>query len=516
MIQLKSYRHQATTGNGSKILPDGCKRLYRSLFAALLTVLLLGGCSAVGPDYVQIKPDAPKTWHTSLDGGLTGGPPPPEILSRWWKVLNDPQLESLEKRAVQNNLELRQAKARIREARARWGINRARLFPTIDAEGSLSSYRSSENNGSGHEDRLYAVGFDAGWEIDVFGGTRRSIEAARAEVESSREELHNVLVSLLAEVALNYIQARTYQARLAVTRANISTQQETYDLNRSLYQAGLIDKLALEQSHFNLEHTRSKVPTLQTSLEAAKNRLAVLLGCKPGTLHPELAEQQPVPTIPLTVAVGIPAETLRHRPDIRRAERRLAAATARIGQATADLYPKFYLAGSIGLESLTYDNLWQWASRHWNYGPGFSWHVFDAGAVRRNIEVQNARQEQALISYEATVLQALEEVENALVAYTKEQQRKEALDRATAAAKLAVQLARDQYQAGLVDFNNVLVSQLALLSLQNEQAQSNGATAMNLIRLYKTLGGGWNFQVPPAPAGGKTGNGKINVKGVSP
>jgi len=468
----------------------------RSVMPALVMTLFLSGCFAVGPDYTRVRPDAPKAWNTTLEGGLTNTQMAPDTLSQWWKILGDPQLESLEKRAVQGNLELKNARARIREARAQRGISRTRLFPTVDATGSITDHRSSENNGLGHESKLYAAGFDAGWELDIFGGTRRAIEAAQAEVESSMEDLHDVLVSLMAEVALNYVDARTYQARLAATMGNIAVQQETYELNLSLRQAGLIDELALEQSLYNLEHSHSQIPLLQTGLEAAKNRLAVLLGKKPGAVHPELAEEKSIPAIPVSVAVGIPAETLRHRPDIRRAERNLAAATARIGIATADLYPKFRLNGTIGLESISSGNLWQWASRSWNFGPQVSWNIFDAGAIRQNIQVQNARQEQALISYEATVLQAQEEVENALVAYAKEQQRRSALAKATSAAKRADLLARDQYQAGLVDFNDVLDAQRSLLSFQDELAQSSGVVTTNLIRLYKALGGGWTFHAP--------------------
>lgn len=468
----------------------------RSILPILLLIPLLNGCFAVGPDYVRVKPEAPKTWHSTLEGGLKDTPPAPDTLSQWWKVLGDPQLESLEERAVQGNLELKNARARVREARAQRGISETKLYPSIDATGSMTDQRSSENNGLGHEGKLYAAGFDAGWELDIFGGTRRAIEAAQAEVESSVEDLHDVLVSLLAEVALNYVDVRTYQSRLAATKGNIAVQQETYELNRSLRQAGLIDELALEQSRYNLEHSRSQIPALQTGLEAAKNRLAILLGKHPGTVHQELAGQKPIPAIPLAVAIGIPAETLRHRPDIRRAERQLAAATARIGVATADLYPKFRLSGTIGLESISTGNLWQWASRSYHFGPSISWNIFDAGAIRRNIQVQNARQEQSLITYESTVLHAQEEVENALVAYAKEQQRRSALAKATAAAKRADLLARDQYQAGLVNFNDVLDAQRSLLSFQDELAQSSGVVTTNLIRLYKALGGGWTFHAP--------------------
>jgi NodT family efflux transporter outer membrane factor (OMF) lipoprotein len=285
---------------------------------------------------------------------------------------------------------------------------------------------------------------------------------------------------------------------LAVTEANIKTLQDSYELNQSRYQAGIIDELAVQESLRLLETSRSQIPSLEAGLEAAKNRLAVLLGEQPGKLHQELSGQRTIPAVPTTMAVGIPADTLRHRPDIRRAERSLAAQTARIGVATADLYPKFRLFGTIGLESLSAGDFFTYASRTWGFGPSVSWNIFDAGAIRQNIEVQTARQEQALIRYESAVLQALEEVENALVAYAKEQQRREYLTKAEAAAERATLLAQDQYEAGLVNFNNVLDAQRALLILQDQLAQSEGSVTSNLVRLYKALGGGWTFLQPAA------------------
>ncbi|MFZ0447682.1 MAG: efflux transporter outer membrane subunit [Desulfatiglandaceae bacterium] len=482
------------------------KRVFCRLPAAV-AILTLAGCAAVGPDYKPVKPDAPPTWHTELRGGLRAVPLNPETLSRWWRTLDDPELSSLEERAVNGNLNLKEARSRIREARALRGESRAGLFPSLDAAGSATKRRSSENSGIGGESKLYAAGFDAGWELDIFGGARRSVEAAQANLEAAQENLRDVLVSLLAEVALNYVDVRTNQARLAVTRANIGAQQETYELNLSRYQAGLIDELAVQQSLYNLERTRSQIPALQTGLAAAKNRVAVLLGESPGALDEELAETLPLPTLPVTVAVGVPAETLRNRPDIRRAERNLAAQTARIGVATADLYPKFRLFGTIGLESISSGDLLEWASRTWSIGPSVSWKVFDAGAIRQNIRVQTARQEQALIQYQSTVLKAKEEVENVLVAYAKEQLRQESLARATAAARRADLLARDRYKAGLADFSNVLDAQRSLLAFQDELAQSKGLVTTNLVRLYKALGGGWSF-IETVPHPGKKQDGK--------
>ena len=452
--------------------------------------LLQGGCM-VGPDYARQEPEAPEQWHASLQGGLTADRPDPAILASWWHVLDDPLLTSLEDRAVKGSLDLQDARARVLEARALRGIERAGLFPFVDANAAASRSHSSESTGTGDERTLYSVGFDAGWELDVFGGTRRAVEAAQANLEASEEYLHEVLVSLMAEVALNYLEVRTFQARLEANRADIQTQLEIYNLNVSRFKAGLISELNVQESLRILSTTKAVLPTLEIGLEAAINRLTILLGERPGSLHAELAEQQPIPALPASLAIGIPAETLRRRPDINRAERILAAQTARIGVATADLYPKFRLDGLLGLEATSSGDLFQSSSRVWSVGPRAVWNVFDAGAVRQNIQVQNALQEQALINYESTVLGALEELENALVGYARQQTRREFLSEALSAATKAERLARDQYEAGLVGYSNVLDSQRALLLIKDPKVQSDGAVASSLVRLYKALGGGW-------------------------
>jgi NodT family efflux transporter outer membrane factor (OMF) lipoprotein len=458
-----------------------------------LALLALGGC-AVGPDYVEPEIQSPADWHADLQDGLTPEPVDPQTLAQWWKTLKDEILSSLMERAVLGNLDLKNAEARVREARALRGIRWSGFFPTVDLTGLANKSRSSDNSDTGRVRELYAVGFDAAWELDVFGGVRRSVEAADAVLSASRENLHDVLVSLLAEVALNYVETRTFQARLQVARDNITAQEETYELVRSRFEAGLSDELGVQQARYNLENTRSQIPTLRTGLAAAQNRLAVLLGEAPGAVHQELGGPRPIPVPPLTIAIGVPADTLRHRPDVRRFERLLAAQTARIGVATADLYPKFFLHGTIGLESTTAGNLLRSGSRTWGFGPGVSWNLFDAGAIRRNIEVQSALQEQALNQYESTILGALEEVENAVVAYAEEQFRRESLSSAAEAANRAVLLAQDQYKAGLVDFNNVLDAQRSLLSFQDALTLSEGTVTSNLVRLYKALGGGWEKQ----------------------
>jgi NodT family efflux transporter outer membrane factor (OMF) lipoprotein len=445
----------------------------------------------VGPDYV--RPDTPvsATWHTELKGGLSGGEMDPQTLAAWWKTLNDPELSRLIDRAVLGNLDLKKALARVREARARRGIAKADLFPTLDATGSATWSRTSKDTGSGKTNDFYAAGFDAGWELDIFGGVRRSVEAAESDLQATQEDLRNILVSLLAEVALNYIDVRTSQVQIAVAEENLEAQSETYQLTQWRCEAGLSDELAVQQARYSLENTRSLIPALRTALEEAMNRIAVLLGEQPGRVHPELEKQEPIPVTPLNAAVGVPADLLRRRPDVRQAERQLAAQTARIGVATADLYPKFTLSGSIGLEALSLTNLSSSGTWTLSGGPRMSWAIFKGGAIRQNIEVQSALQEQYLIAYESAVLSALEEVENALVAYAEVQQRRQSLSEATEAARKAVALAQHKYQAGLTDFNNVLDAQRSLLSFQEQLAQSEGNVTSNLVRLYKALGGGW-------------------------
>jgi multidrug efflux system outer membrane protein len=468
----------------------------QSWLPAVLAVLILAGCATVGPEHVPPDTTVSKNWHTQLNGGLSTEQIDPGTLSSWWATLNDPELSGLIERAVKGNLNIKEARARIREARARRGLAGADLFPTLNATGSATWSRTSENTGTGETRDFYEAGFDAGWELDLFGGKRRSIEAADADLQASQENLHDVLVSLTAEVAVNYVEVRTYQKRLSVTLANLKIQQETFSLTQARYQAGLDDELAVQQARSNLESTRSQIPSLRTGLEEAMNRIAVLLGEQPGALHRQLRNDKSVPGVPLKVAVGVPADALRRRPDVRKAERELAAQTARIGVATSDLYPKFTLSGSIGIEALSLDNIISAGSRTFSIGPRITWPIFNAGSIRANIEVQSAIQERAMIQYESAVLSALEEVENALAAYGEEQIRRTSLEEAADAAKQALDLAQYKYQTGLIDFITVLDAQRSLLNYEHQLAQSTGTITSNLVRLYKALGGGWTSMAP--------------------
>ncbi len=474
----------------------------RRLWLCGCGAFLAAGC-AVGPDYRAPEPAPPSAWHAPLDRGLKPSAADQQDLAAWWSRLGDPLLNRLEERAVAANLDLRQALARVREARARRGVADADLYPSLSASGKASRSRGSAEIAPRTTTTLYDLGFDASWEIDLFGGSRRSVEAAQADLEASEADLRDALVTLSAEVARNYLDLRTQQARLASAEANLQAQTDTYRLARDRYELGAANRLAAEQARYNLESTRSQIPPLRTAIEQSKSRLAVLLGQAPGSLAAELDAAGALPAPPADVAVGIPADTLRRRPDVRRAERKLAAQTARIGVATADLYPKLSLLGSIGLEALLFSRLWGRDAVTQQLAASGSWSLFDAGRVRRNIDVQNALQEQSLAAYEAAVLGALEDVENALVAYSQEQARRDSLATAVDAARLAERVARDRYEAGATDFQGVLDAQRSRLSLEDQLATSRGQTVANLVALYKSLGGGWDA-IPANPAAAAT------------
>jgi NodT family efflux transporter outer membrane factor (OMF) lipoprotein len=344
----------------------------------------------------------------------------------------------------------------------------------------------------------YSAGFDAGWELDIFGGTKYSVEAAEAQVGASIESRRDMRVSVTAEVALNYTDVRTYQTRIAIADTNLALQKDTYDITRWRAEAGLTTQLDVEQARYSLEQTRSSLPTLNTGLAEAKNRLAVLLGQQPMTLEELLSERKPIPDAPIEVAVGVPADAVRRRPDIRQAERLLAAQTAEIGAAEAARYPSFTLNGSTGLESLNLADLLSAGTWISSISAGIGYPVFHAGSLRQNVVVQTALQEQALVEYESAVLNALEEVDNALIAFAGEQMRRRSLGEAAESARNAVTMVTIEYTAGQKDFQSLLEAQRSLFNLQDQLASSEGQIVSDLIRLYKALGGGWT---PLTPSG---------------
>lgn len=341
------------------------------------------------------------------------------------------------------------------------------------------------------DQNLFQSGFDATWEIDLFGGLRRAVQAAEANIVASEEDLHDLTTTLIAEVARNYVEARTYQKRLAVARKNIETQKESVELTRAKFNAGLTSELDVAQAVAQLANTSSQVPRLETLWFQAVHRLSVLLGRNPGALLAELEETGPIPVSPPEVPVGLPSELLRRRADIRRAERDLALATANIGVATADLYPRFSITGAFGTQTHDMQYFLDRNSAFWSIGPSFRWPIFAGGRIRGNIAVQEARQQQAFVQYHQAILSALEEVENSLIAYRNEQVRYEHLETAVNANQRAVDIASERYVKGLTDFLRVLESERSLYVTEDQLIQSEAEVVSNYIALHKALGGGW-------------------------
>jgi NodT family efflux transporter outer membrane factor (OMF) lipoprotein len=447
-----------------------------------LCMCFVVGCR-VGPDYIPYEMEVSKNWSDTAK--LHGGAEPNMV--QWWASFNDPTLTSLVERALESNLDLKQARSRIRQARAaRWSAEGG-FWPTVDVTGSQSRSRTS----AGAKSNLYKTGLDASWEMDIFGGQRRDIEAAGADVQAAVEDLRDVWVTLAAEIAVNYIELRGYQQEIVILQRNLRTQQKTAELTRTRFQGGFVGALDVANADALVATTAAQLPLLESSAQQTIHNLGVLLGAEPSALGGELNSISAVPSAPLRAPVGVPSELLRRRPDIRRAELQIHAATARIGVATADLFPKFALSGSVGFQSRYADQLVNWNKRIWSMGPSASWNIFDAGRVRANIETSKSLQEQSILTYQSTVLTAMQEVEDAMVALAKEQEHYDALQKAVNFNRKAVELATTLYTQGETDFLNVLSAQRSLYSSEDALVSSRQAISTNLVALYKALGGGW-------------------------
>jgi len=470
----------------------------RYLAFGALTVLL-SGCM-VGPNYHRPEVSVPATYPQVLTT-LTNQTS--QELSQWWRVFHDPQLDTLINQATMANLDLRLAQARVREARAQAGVARSALFPSATANGEYSRQRLSEHSpegllarGAGRslEQNFFDTGFDANWELDVFGGNRRGLQAAKADLGATEESRRGVLITVIGDLGLNYLDLRGLQRQLAVARENLRLQEDTLALIRDRSRAGLANELDTARAEAQAANTGSQIPLLEQDIQRSIHRLSILIGKEPAELQSQFDAPAPIPAATPSIPVGLPSDLLRRRPDIRQAEREVAAATARTGVATADLFPRFFLTGAAGLQSLNASDFFSAGSRFWSLGPSIRWPVFTAGRIRQNIKVQNARQEQSLIRYEQTVLTSLEEVENALVACGKEEEHRQALVQSEAANRRAVELANARYRSGLVDFLNVLETQRSLLAVQDDLVRSERTADQNLVRLYKALGGGWEAE----------------------
>jgi len=506
--------------------------LCAAMASGLLAACMLPACT-VGPDFVRPTPQAPAHWSTRAtappapeqrptapaDGAAA---PPSSVdeqnaeLRSWWRGLEDPKLDSLIERAVQSNLDLRAAVLRIEEARAQRAIAAAAFWPTLSVDASYSRQRFSETTPTGsllttvggargpggasvnipNPYNQFQLSAGASWEIDLFGRVRRSVEAAQAGVQVSIEDQRAVLVSVVADVAQSYTELRGAQARLRVARENLATINELLDLTRQRRAAGLTTDIDVGNAIAQADATSADLPAFELEITQNVNQLSRMLGQEPEALRPELDGAAPVPSVPANVSIGLPADLARRRPDIREAEANLHAATAQIGVAVADLFPRLTLAANGGLQSDATGNLFAWASRFGSLGPTLDVPVFDRGRWK-TVRLYDVRAQEAALAYQRTVLDALHEVENALAAYAADQRRRTWLEAAVAQNRDALALSRQRYENGLVTFIDVLDMQRTLRQNELSLADSVAAVTTDLVRLYRALGGGWQ----PGPQG---------------
>lgn len=496
-MKFSPHRHRAARAGSLPIL-------------CALAALALGGCglgewarngAKVGPNYKP--PDAPvaSQW---IDYQNAHVQTQPQDLSRWWTVFGDPVLDSLIAQAEQQNLSLRAAGARITEARARRGITVGNLFPQFqEAAGSYSANKISTQLprvGDQYFQR-WEAGFNAAWELDLWGRFRRSIEAADAELDASVADFEDVLVVLLADVSANYVQYRTFQERIRVARTNVEIQEKSFQLATDKFNAGATTERDVQQAKQVLEQTRAAIPQLEASKRQAANALCVLLGIPVTDLAARLGAERTIPVAEPELALGIPADLLRRRPDVRRFERLAASQSALIGVAKADLYPRLSILGSIGVQAEDFDGLFKTpGSIAGSIGPAFHWDILNYGRIGNNVEIQKARFEQAVANYQEAVLRANRETEDAVIGFLKSQERTRSLEQSVAAAQRTVDISYDQYREGIIDFTPVFLFEGTLAEQQDQLALARGEIALSLVEMYRALGGGWERTGSGSPA----------------
>ena len=463
----------------------------------LIISVLIQGCM-VGPDYSRPPVPQQNGWQ-AVKGAEAQQPED----VHWWRSLNDPQLVNYIEKGISGNQNIKEAQARVCEARALRGVAVASLLPqvsgsalynrslTSDTAGIISELPKNLISKVNFEQNLFQAGFDASWEIDIFGGRRREVQAASARAQSSIENYRDVMVSVIAEIARNYVELRGAQRQLAIAEKNSGIQEETLSLVRIRQDSKITSDLEVEQAKAQLERTRGSIPPLEASIRGSAYRLAVLTGQPPDSLLNELLATSPIPNPPDIVPVGLPSDLLLRRPDLRRAENDLRAATADIGASTADLYPRFYLTGYAEPESAKFVDLFRANSFAWSVGPTVSWPVFQGGRIRSNIAATEARRDEALARYRQAVLTAMEDVETSLVGYAEHQVERERLALSVQSQSKAVELARKRFETGIRDFLTVLDAERQLRDVENSLALSETQVLVNLISLYKALGGGW-------------------------
>lgn len=468
------------------------------LAMAGLCLLAPAGC-LVGPNYHPQETRMPDQWTGPTDKMTVAAEKQAELV-HWWTTFNDPLLTSLVEQAVQSNLDLKLAAARLQQARANYGIAVADQWPQVLANAGFTRGRASAMNGpkplKAHS--LFQVGLDASYEMDVFGGIARNVEAAGADIEASAWDGRDVLVSVVAEVALDYMSLRGFQQRVVIAQRNLKDQQHSAEITRKRQKGGLVSDLDVANAEAQVASTASTIPLFESQARQAIYSLGVLLGQEPAALLKELGPAAEIPATPPEVPISLPSELLRRRPDIRSAEAQIHAATARIGVATADLFPKFSMGGSAGFQSNTLQSLLDGKNGFFSFGPSVSYTVFDGGRTASNIELQKALTDQVVITYQQTILTALQDVENALIAYSKEQENRKFLIEAVAANRKALDISIRLYTEGETNFLSVLIAEKNLFDSEDALVQSTQTVSAQLVALYKALGGGWN-EDPPAP-----------------
>ncbi|GBQ62306.1 secretion system type I outer membrane efflux pump lipoprotein NodT [Ameyamaea chiangmaiensis NBRC 103196] len=502
----------------------------RLSFRALITGLTIAatGC-AVGPDYHKPTPWTPPAWQPSTRADQAPGHSVPVAVAAdvaWWDQFHDPELSALERRVATDNLDVRVATARLAESRAQLRMAGAERFPGLSASGSYSRSQYStkelqraisrvggelggengqfirDSSGSAKIPQLdmWADSIDASWEVDLWGRVRRQYEVARADMAASEEEQRAVLIGRMAELARDYMTLRGAQQQLRITHDDITVAGQLLTLAQSRYRSGLVSDLDVESARSQLAADQAQVAPLEQSIAEQINALSLLMGAPPHALDAELATPSAIPPVPPRVPVGIPSELARRRPDIREAEDKLHAATADVGEAVAEFYPKITIDASFGFQSLSFRDLGFWNAKAWNVGPSITLPIFQGGRLRGQLELKKSAQKEAAISYQQTVLGAWRDVDNALTAYREEQLRLDGLKREADADAHSLELARSQYRSGLVTYISVLDAQRHALSSHLSVTQSTANVSGNLVALYNALGGGWEIAMPDLEA----------------
>nr|WP_283949537.1 efflux transporter outer membrane subunit [Limobrevibacterium gyesilva] len=486
---------------------------------------MVTGCT-VGPDFERPAPWwSPASWGTEPSAAKLSQAVPEPVDPQWWKLLDDPLLTSLETRLAGANLDMRLATIRLAEARAQLGVVESARFPSINGNASYTRQQQSREgvlalqssnpgptpgtNANGQSGQggvpnsrltqpfdLFQYGFDASWELDFWGRVARGVESAGAQVTASAETRRDTLVTASAELARAYIQLRGTQRKLDITRQNLATARQSLRLTQERAAGGVTTDLDVANAAAEVEATAALLPALEAQQAQLVNAISFLLGEQPRALEVQLAAPRAIPAVPPRVPVGVPSELARRRPDIRQAEAQLHSATADVGVAVADFYPRFMLSGSGAIQGLQFHNLADWQAHTYAFGPSVTLPIFEGGRLTRTLEFRKAQQQEAAVTYQRTLLAALHDVDNALTAYGTEQRRRARLEAVVTQTTRALALARMRYEQGVADFLQVLIAQRNQLTAEQDLADSTAAVSTNLVQLYKALGGGWETELP--------------------